>query len=242
MRGSKTKTLNVAAFALNVALYVALGVLLSSVFPLTFGGVRFWPQVIIPAIFAVVFGPWVGGLGAGLGIFLNDVILGNNPLLSLMAGVTSNFIGFWLIGYIANKKIRWAVPVVTYGVVTALVAWVAYVYTSLIYAGIIVACYVIFLAVVLSSSKWRSYEAGSVVGLLVGSAIIGSTVPLFALFFTPLGGTPLAPFTLAGGLAVFIWTFSTEIPFLLVLGPPIIWAVYRAFPNFRSKEETREQH
>lgn len=199
--------------------------------------------MIIPATFAVIFGPWVGGLGAGLGIFLNDVILGNNPLLSLMAGVTSNFLGFWLLGYIANKRnIRWITPVVTYGVATALLAWIAYVYTSLIYAGIIVACYGIFLAVISFSSKWRSYEAGSVIGLLVGSAIIGSMVPVFALFFTPFGGTPLAPFTLAGGLALFIWTFSTEIPFLLLLGPPIIEAVQRAFPKLGFKNQIEELH
>jgi hypothetical protein len=50
----------------------------------------------------------------------------------------------------------------------------------------------------------------------------------------------LAPFTLAGGLAVFLWTFVTEIPFLLVLGPPIIAAVKRAFPKLSRKEEPRE--
>ncbi len=222
-------------------MYVATGVLFSAAFPLRFEGVRFWPQVIIPAVFSVVFGPWVGGLGAGLGIFLNDVILGNNPVLSLMAGVTSNFIGFFLLGYIANKKIRWATPLLAYGVVTALLAWIAYEYTCLIYTGIIIACYVIFLAVVLSSSKWRSYEAGSVVGLLVGSAIIGGMVPLFAELFTPAGQSALAPFTLAGGFAVFIFTFATEIPFLLILGPPIIAAARRAFPKLNAKSEIEEQ-
>jgi hypothetical protein len=235
------KTTDLAGFALNTALYVAVGVLFSSAFPLTFEGVRFWPQVIIPAIFAVVFGPWVGGFGAAVGIFLSDVILGNNPLLSLMAGVTSNFLGFWLLGFIANMRVRLAVPAALYGLATVLLAWIAYIYTSLIYAGIIISCYVVFLAIVLSSSKWRSYEAGSVVGLLVGSAIIGAMVPLFAQLFTPLGQTPLAPFTLAGGFALFIWTFSTEIPFLLILGPPIIEAVRQALPNIKSKNQSEDQ-
>jgi uncharacterized membrane protein len=100
------KTIQVAAFALNAALYVALGVLLSTVIPISFGGVRFWPQVIVPAVFAVIFGPWVGGFGAATGIFINDMILGGDPILSVMAGITSNFLGFWLIGYIANKNIE----------------------------------------------------------------------------------------------------------------------------------------
>jgi hypothetical protein len=65
-------------------------------------------------------------------------------------------------------------------------------------------------------------------------------VPLYAYLFTPLGQTPLASFTLAGGLVLFTFTFATEIPFLLVLGPPIIEAVNRAFPTLRSKEKPSE--
>ena len=130
------KAIDVAAFALNAALYVALGVLISSVFPISFEGVRFWPQVIIPAFFAVVFGPWVGGLGAAVGIFISDVSLGGSPLLSLMAGITSNFLGFWLIGYIANRKIDLKKSSIIYGVVTALCAVVAYVYTNLLAVGV----------------------------------------------------------------------------------------------------------
>ena len=234
------KALNIAAFALNAALYVAVGVLFSVVVPLKFGVVRFWPQVIIPATFAAVFGPWVGGLGAAVGIFLSDIMLGGDPLLSLMAGVTSNFVCFWLIGYIANKKTRWLIPVVSYSIVTAALAWIAYVYTDLIYVGIIAAIYAIFIVFVFSSSKWRGYEVGSIIGLLLGSAIIGCMVPLFAALFTPPGKEPIAQFTLASGLAIFIWTFTTEIPFMLVLGPPIIAAVKRAFPKLGRKEESSE--
>ncbi len=225
------KTINVAAFALNAALYVATGILFYSVLPISFGPVRFWPQALIPAVFAVIFGPWVGGLGAAVGIFVNDLVLNNNPVLSLMAGVTANFAAFWLIGYIANKKIRWMYSVTGYGGITALLMWIAYTYTEIVYAEIVAASYVIFLVFVLLSRKWRSYEVGSVIGLLVGSTIIGVMVPVYLQYFAP-SATPL---TLAAVLAFLIWTFTTEIPFLLVLGPPIIEAVYRAFPNLKPK-------
>lgn len=236
------KTWNVAAFALNVALYVVTGYLFSSVVPIKFEGVRLWPQVIIPAVFAAVFGPWVGGLGAALGIFLNDIILGNNPLLSLMAGVTSNFAGFWLIGYIVNKRTRWRVSVVASGVVSALLIGLALVYVEPLSLGIIfsiaiAASYVVLVVVALLSSRWRSYGVGSVIGLLVGSAIIGVTVPLYGQYFAP----EVASITVPLILSTFVFTFSTEIPFLLILGPPIIEAVYRAFPNLKTKEESREQ-
>lgn len=233
------KTLDVVAFSLNAALYVAAGVLFYSVLPLSFGQVRFWPQVVIPAVFAVVFGPWVGGLGAALGIFVNDLVLNNNPVLSLMAGVTANFAAFWLIGYIANKKPQWKTSVTAYGVVTVLLMWIAYVYTDLVYVGIVAASYAIFLVAVFATrkSKWKSYEIGSVIGLLVGSAIIGLMVPVYLHYFAP----STTAFTVASVFAYFIWTFTTEIPFLIALGPPIIWAVYRAFPRFQPNERLREQ-
>lgn len=232
------KTIDIAAFALNAALYVAAGVFFYSVMPLSYGPVRFWPQAVIPAIFAVVFGPWVGGLGAGLGIFLNDVLLNGNPLLSLMAGVTSNFAGFYLLGYIARHKISWVWAIVTYGLVTALLMAIAYVYTEIIYVILVAVSYFIFLALALIirryfSQKWQSYQIASVTGLLVGSAIIGLMVPVYFQYFAPT----VTPLTLGGGLAYFIWTFTTEIGFLLILGPPIIAVIYKAFPNFKPNEQ-----
>ena len=236
------KTLHIAAFALNAALYVALGILVSTILPINFGGVRFWPQVIIPAVFAVVFGPWVGGLGAAVGIFISDVSLGGSPLLSLMAGITSNFLGFWLLGYIANKKFDPKNSSIIYGALTAVAAAVAYVYTNLLSAGIIIGCYAVFLAIILFRKKWASYELGSVVGLIVGSLIIGVVVPVYAALFAP-ESTVFPALTDAGILALFTWTFVTEIPFLLVLGPPIIGAIYKAFPTLMKpsseKSETR---
>lgn len=61
------RTLDIAALALNAALYVVFGYIFYSVLPITspgLGTVRFWPQVIVPAIFAALFGPWIGGFGA----------------------------------------------------------------------------------------------------------------------------------------------------------------------------------
>ena len=235
----KLKTLHIAAFALNAALYVALGVLVSTILPLNFGGVRFWPQVIIPAVFAAVFGPWVGGLGAAVGIFISDVALGGSPVLSLMAGITSNFLGFWLLGYIANKKIDPQKSSLIYGVLTAVAAVIAYVYTNLLSIGIIIGCYAVFLAIIWIRKKWASYELGSVVGLLVGSLIIGVMVPVYAALFAP-ESTVFPGLTDAGILALFTWTFVTEIPFMLVLGPPIIEAIHKAFPTLMKQSSVNK--
>ncbi len=234
------KPISIVAFALNAALYVALGVLLSTVLPINFGGVKFWPQVIVPAVFAVVFGPWVGGLGAALGIFVSDVTLGGDPLLSVFAGITSNFIGFWLLGYIANKKIDSKKSIIIYGLLTAVAAVVAYVYTDIIYVGLIIGCYAAFLVIVSFRKKWASYEFASVVGLIVGSMIIGLVVPVYAAIFAP-ESTLYPALTDVGILSLFTWTFTTEIPFLLVLGPPIITAINRAFPTLMKRNQREPQ-
>jgi len=238
------RALDVAAFALDAALYAAFGYLFFYILPLTTPGlglVRFWPQVIIPAVFAVIFGPWIGGFGAGLGIFISDMLIHGNPILSLMAGVTSNFAGFWLIGYIANKNINWKIPMLGFGGISALLMWIALTFLSTdaaIYAGIIFVSYVILLVVVWLTPKWRSYEVGSMIGLLIGSAIIGTMVPVFSQFFIMPAATELTPLAVAAGFGYLIWTFTTEIPFLIVLGPPILEACYRAFPSL--KPQTKE--
>jgi hypothetical protein len=73
--------------------------------------------------------------------------------------------------------------------------------------------------------KWRSYSVGSVVGLGAGSTIIGLGLAAYL-------GTPLYY-----SLGWFVWTFATEIPFLLLLGPPVLQACYRAFPSLKPPQE-----
>lgn len=237
------RTLDIAALALNTALYAVFGYVFFYILPITTPGlglVRFWPQVIIPAVFAVIFGPWVGGLGAAGGIFISDMLIHGNPVLSLMAGVTSNFVGFALIGYIAKREFEWKKTMSIFGVVSALLVWISYTYVSehaLLFSGIIVGSYVALLIIVLLNSKWRSYEVGCMVGLLVGSAIIGAMVPLFSQFFIMPGNIELTPLTVAVGFAYFVWTFATEIPFLIVLGPPILEACYKAFPILQNRKK-----
>lgn len=236
------KALHVAAFTLNAALYVATGILFYSVLPISFGPVRFWPQAVVPAVFAAAFGPWVGGLGAALGIFVNDLVLNNNPVLSLLAGVTANFAGFWLLGYMSKRRVHWKASIMGYGLFTALLMGIAYVYTDLVYVLIVGGSYVVFVIFALVIRKWfnprwQSYEIASVVGLLVGSAIIGLMVPIYFQFFAP----EATPVTLGSVLAYLVWTFATEIPFLLALGPPILGAVYMAFPNLKRQEQPEER-
>ncbi len=238
------RSLDVAAFAVNAGLYAALGYILYYVLPLTapgFGTVRFWPSVIIPAVFAVLFGPWVGGFGAAVGIFISDMLIHGNPILSLMAGVPSNFAMFAIIGYLSKKNTDWKISMAGCGLLTALLVWIAYYVLAadlaLLFSVIIIASYVVLAIVVALTPKWRGYEVGSTIGLLIGSSIIGAMVPLFSQFFIMPSATQLEPLTVIGGFVYLIFTFATEIPFLIIFGPPILAACYRAFPSFNTTKK-----
>ena len=238
------KALDVAALALNAGLYAAFGYILYYILPLTapgFGTVRFWPSVIIPAAFAVLFGPLVGGVGAAVGIFISDMLIHGNPVLSLMAGVPSNFAMFALIGYITKKNVNWKIPMAGCGVLSALLVWIAYSILSadlaMLFSAIILGSYLVLVIFVALTPKWRGFEMGSTFGLLVGSSIIGAMVPLFSQFFLMPGSTQLTPLTVIGGFTYLVFTFSTEIPFLIIFGPPILEACYRAFPSLRTSKK-----
>lgn len=231
--------LQIAMTAINAALYASVGlVTYFGIFaPQPLGIVRFWPAVIIPGVFATLFGPWVGGIGALFGIFVSDMFIHGNALLSVTVGIPSNFIGFYLVGYIARKQLnlRKLLPVFAAGALSLIMGVYAILAfpetrslyeiqlsvaeTLLLFLGVVGGSYLLIIIVAALWPEWRSYGVGSIVGLGVGSAIIG--LGLTAYFNAPLHFS----------LGWFIWTFTTEIPFLLLLGPPVLKACYRAFPS-----------
>ena len=246
------KTIEVTMIALDAALYAALGYLFYFILPITTPGlglVRFWPQVVVPAVFAAAFGPIVGGAGAGIGIFLSDMLIHGNALLSLMAGVPSNVVMFAIIGYLSFKRINWKIPLIIFGFISAVLVWIAFGVLSppaygfeyqLLALSVIVGAYIV-LAVFVLLTRWKSFALGSMLGLLAGSSIIAAMVPLFSEFFILPGSSAVTPLGITGGLIYLVWTFATEIPFLLVLGPPILRALYKAFPSLGKHGENREQ-
>jgi len=104
----KRGNLEIAAAALCAALYAVSNVAFAAV-PTPWGVGQFRPGVIIPALFAVLFGPWVGAIGASLGTQLSSMFLptGLGPIGSLVSGVPGNFIGFYLLGWLVRRKRNW---------------------------------------------------------------------------------------------------------------------------------------
>jgi len=226
---------------------------------ITFVGVAFWPAVVIPAVFAVLYGPWVGGVGAAMGIFVRDMLFHGDPLLSLTAGVTSNFAMFFILGYVSRRSLGWKKLVLSGALAGVVMAAGLLLPTLLLpaeFAGFtglstweIVAVFVLTVFVSLSAilivsrrwSEWRSFGVGSVIGQGIGAAIVAVGVWGYSQLFYSATGYFKAPVQGSFVPIIFVWTFATEIPFVLLVGPPLIKACYRAFPSLRLREKTRER-
>ncbi len=100
----------ITAVALCAALY-AVAKAATAFIPTPWGIGQFAPGVVVPAFFTILYGPLVGALGAGIGVFVGDLYLSTfgltNPFLSLIAGVPANFIGFYLLGWLMYKWGSW---------------------------------------------------------------------------------------------------------------------------------------
>src|SRR3990172_847883 len=200
------KALDVTLIAMNAALYAAVGLVIYFLLPVvapTVGGVRFWPVVIIPATFALLFGAKVGGIGAAIGIFISDVLIHGDALLSLTVGVPANLVAFGVIGYLSHFQLNWKKTSLGLGVGVAVLATLAYLLitpeTVVNYFGdiaieqalwniaivfiVFVISYVIVVAVGYARPKWRSFGTASVVGAVLGSAIIGMGVWAYTQLF-----------------------------------------------------------
>jgi hypothetical protein len=243
--------LQVATASLNAALYAAFGALWT-LFPVVVFGVRFWPQVFIPGAFAVVFGPWVGGVGAAVGIFIADVVYGHHDaLLSLLVGVPSNLAAFALIGYLSRKSMEGAqrLAVIAIGVIipAVMVAYGIYAFSGLEATALMLlgaAAIVVVAVPYFARSRWADVEASFSIGLGIGSVIIGLGIVAYSsIFVLPQGlGLGSEPLPVVFGIGSMLWTYMSEIPFLLAITPPIVRAVHAAYPSLRITQNTTSKN
>jgi uncharacterized membrane protein len=239
--------MNVAMIAVCAALYAVVGRLTD--FGVTVGGVAFWPAAVIPAVFAFLFGPWTGGIGAAIGIFIRDMLFHGDPLLSLAAGVSSNFVMFFVLGYMCRSSLDWkriGISAILGGIIigvglslpTVLLPTETQAFTGLssleslvLFVVAVVVSLVVMVATVRYWSEWTNYAIGSIIGLGLGATIVATMVWGYSqVFFSPKGYFK-APIASSFIPVLFVWTFATEIPFILLLGPPIAKAVMKAFPS-----------
>ena len=243
------KTQDIVVIGISAALYAVFGILTAG---FSFLGVGFLPAVVIPAVFAVLYGPWVGGLGAAIGIFIRDMFVHGNPALSLVAGVPANFIVFFIIGYIALRTIslKQALAGITIAAVGLLVPTIVFLpdftatfashqrVTSLQYSQLTVILTLAIIAVVaIRWKEWRSYAIGAVVGQALGAALLSVTV--CGCQSTVSLDTSEQLTVPQHIIPIFVWTFATEVPFVLLVGPPIIKVCLPSISLSKKKGQTK---
>jgi len=90
------------------AVLYAIGAYSTAYIPSPWGIGQFRPAVVVPAFFAVIFGPMPAAVGAAIGTLIADSVKhGYLYPGSFLAAVPGNFIGFFLFGYIVKKKFTW---------------------------------------------------------------------------------------------------------------------------------------
>ncbi|MBN1683323.1 ECF transporter S component [Candidatus Bathyarchaeota archaeon] len=104
---SERASVKIMVTVICAALY-AVGSYLTAYIPSPWGVGQFRPAVVIPAYFAIIFGPLPAGIGAAFGTLLADSIKhGYLYPGSLIAAVPGNFIGFYFMGKLLWKKFSW---------------------------------------------------------------------------------------------------------------------------------------
>ena len=167
-------TKEIAGIILCAALYFVT-ILLTAYIPTGFI-IQFRPAVVVPAIFAVVMGSWVGGTGAALGTFTASVIRYGTPILTIFSGTPGNFFGFWTLGYVTKRLMRkhhWVPAYVVGSVLYSLVS------SAVIAVGLYFLATIVGLAMV---AKWTTLQF-----ILSASAFEIA----YKLFFTIILGPPI---------------------------------------------------
>jgi uncharacterized membrane protein len=249
-------SLQLATTAINAALYALVGVI-SAPIPTVFG-VRFWPPVFIPAVFSLLFGPWTGGVGAAIGIFLSDVFYGHHDaLLSLLVGVPSNFLGFYVLGWLSENMPRGVgkhfltllgllvsplIVAVYFASIYIALGWKGFGLPEYVYLAVGIVVVAVVLITIIRHSLWANFGIASSIGLALGSLIIGVGLVAYSRLFTlpaVVGTSPLNIDVIYGATA---FTYFSEILFILFLAPPIVAAGRAVFPSLRPDSLSSAPH
>jgi len=181
--------LEVAQTTMCAVLY-AMGAYLTSYISSPWGAGQFRPAVVIPAVFATLFGPMVGGVGAALGTLIADSARhGQIYVRSLVSAVPGNFLGFYIFGWMMKRKFT-----------------------------------------------WENFINTSQVTLVVSNVVVAFLYVYYRAFVEVSFPVAFAEAWVYVSLGLVGWWYVTMLPFVLLLGPPLIRAVASAFPGLVSDQ------
>jgi hypothetical protein len=186
---AKLPALTVALSATCAVLY-AMGSYLTAYMHSPWGAGQFRPAVVIPAVFATLFGPLIGGLGAAVGTLIADSVShGQIYVRSLVSAVPGNFVGFYLFGWLMRKKF-----------------------------------------------SLENFIKTSQITLLVSNTIVAFLYVYFRAFVEASYPLAFKEGWVYISLGLIAWWYVTMLPFVLLLGPPLIRSITSAFPALVSEK------
>ncbi|MCJ7631635.1 ECF transporter S component [Candidatus Bathyarchaeota archaeon] len=168
-------SLSVSGTAMCAALY-AIGSYLTAYVPSPWGAGQFRPAVVVPAFFAVVFGPIPAGVGAAIGTLIADSAkYGYLYPGSYLASVWGNFLGFFLFGLI-TRKFSWGRFVLASNVTLTVANFVV----AVLYV-------MVFKILYLGDPKYLAFSNEAVVIFVLGLTVWWFVTMLpFVLLVTPI--------------------------------------------------------
>lgn len=221
-------TIFMTATVMCATLY-AIGSYATAYIPSPWGAGQFRPAVVIPTLFATIFGSLPAGLGAALGTFIADSMKYGYPYPgSYLAAVPGNFIGFYVFGYIV-RKFSWT-------------RFITATHITLTLANFIVAAlYVlVFKILYLGDPKYLAFSSPALVTFILGLTIWWFVTMLpFVLIVTPvLVRIVVTAFPSLVSEELKVHSVSEEFPssvFTIALAfPGIIMLILGLFTSFTS--------
>mgnify|MGYP001086819079 CR=1 FL=1 len=187
LSGKKLIAFEASQSAMCAVLY-AVGSYFTAYISSPWGFGQFRPAVVVPAVFATLFGPYVGGLGAALGTLIVDSAkYGQIYVRSIVSAVPGNFVGFYLFGWLMKRRF-----------------------------------------------SWENFIKTSQVTLVVSNAIVAFLYVYFRAFVEASYPAAFRDAWIQISLGLVAWWYVTMLPFVLLIGPPMIRAVVSAFPGLVS--------
>ncbi|HID90471.1 TPA: hypothetical protein EYP44_00740 [Candidatus Bathyarchaeota archaeon] len=239
-----------AATCICAALY-CIGSLLTAYIPTGYF-VQFRPAIAIPTVFAVLFGPFVGGVGAAVGTFIASIYRYGHPFLTIFSGTPANLVGFWVLGHVVKRLKGTGARVLQHASVG--LGSVA-ILTMLLPLSIEVKAVSLLLLVFLECTLLGLYRrflryrwacalvVGGILGMAAGSLIIAGGLYLVASLLTP--GVIRLPAEQARGVAGFadpthavLFSFLIvflPLPIALLVAIPVIETCWKVFPYLRAE-------
>ena len=103
----------------------------------------------------------------------------------------------------------------------------------ILFSALMAVSFILFAVMTKYWKEFRNFGVGAIIGQGVGATIVALGVWAYSQLFYAPNGYFKSPISASFVPILFVWTFVTEIPFVLLVSPPVVKACRVAFPFLR---------